>query len=323
MRRMITLLTVSIGTTSLCAAPPTADDWWTAMGRYNGDHMLKDGETDAVIGAFEVEWGVPFKRLNYRFHSVGDGPATIMSGFCHWDESLGKVRFVEVETGADGLVTSMGSLEDVDGMTYTWNVRSWSEKKEIRAFQMTDVFKDEGVDRSIKMKSGSPIPTSFTWTPVNQFRVAFPIAEQLVGSWKFTDNGQAKMATVEWGPGKETLTETTHTIGADGKTTVDSTITYMYDRVADKVRMHYLGANGTSGWATPFVDKVNGEMVMEVSWEGRNAMGNRIAALGFRKLDGDTMTITMTAFKVEGVPFPEGAARDAMTAPKTLTRVKK
>ena len=323
MRRITTLLTVTIATTALQAAPPTAEDWWTAMGRYQGDHLLKDGGSGDVIGEFQVEWGVPFQRLDYRFHSIGGDVATTMTGFCHWDEALGKVRFIEVETGPDGLVTSMGELADVDDATFTWNIKSWTEKEMVRSFQMKDVFGSDGVDRSIEMKSGKAIPTSFVWTPVNHFRRAFPIADQMVGSWNFTENGQPKMMEAEWGPGKETLIETTHTVGADGKTTADSTITYMYDRVADKVRMHYLGANGASGWATPFVDKVNETTVMEVSWQGRNAIGDRIAALGFRKLDGGTMTLTMTEFKVEGVPLPEGAARDAMTAPKTLTRAKK
>jgi hypothetical protein len=323
MRRLTTILTLAIGTTAIHAAPPTADDWWTAMGRYTGDHMLKDGESGEVVGAFEVEWGVPFERINYRFHSIGDGPASMSTGFCGWDAALGKVRFLEVETGPDGIVTTMGTLADVDGMTYTWNVRTWDEKKEIRAFQMTDVFGADGVDRSNKMKSGSPVPASMTWTPVNQFQRAFPIAEQLVGTWNFTENGQKKIAKAEWGPGKKTLIETTHTVGADGKTTEDSTVTYMYDRVADRVRMHFMGANGSSGWATPVVGKIDGGTTMELSWRGRNAIGDRIAALGFRKLDGDTMTLTMTEFQLEGVAVPAGAAREAMTAPKVLTRAKK
>ncbi len=71
MRRLTTMLTITMATTALQAAPPTADDWWTAMGRYTGDHMLKDTASGDVVGAFEVEWGVPFERLNYRFHSIG------------------------------------------------------------------------------------------------------------------------------------------------------------------------------------------------------------------------------------------------------------
>jgi len=78
MRRLTAMLTITMATTALQAAPPTADDWWTAMGRYTGDHMLKDGESGEVVGAFEVEWGVPFERINYRFHSIGDGPATTL-----------------------------------------------------------------------------------------------------------------------------------------------------------------------------------------------------------------------------------------------------
>ena len=115
MRRLTTILTVAIGTTAIHAAPPTAEDWWTAMGRYTGDHMLKDGESGEVVGAFEVEWGVPFERINYRFHSIGEGPASMSTGFCGWDAALGKVRFLEVETGPDGIVTTMGTLADVDG----------------------------------------------------------------------------------------------------------------------------------------------------------------------------------------------------------------
>ena len=87
MRRLTTMLTITMATTALQAAPPTADDWWTAMGRYTGDHMLKDGESGEVVGAFEVEWGVPFERINYRFQSIGDGPATTLAGFCGWDEA--------------------------------------------------------------------------------------------------------------------------------------------------------------------------------------------------------------------------------------------
>ncbi|MCP4836011.1 MAG: hypothetical protein GY895_14750 [Phycisphaera sp.] len=323
MQRLTTMLTITMATAALQAAPPTAEDWWSAMGRYTGDHMLKDGESNAVVGRFQVEWGVPFEQINYRFHSIGDGPASTSTGFCDWDAALGKVRFLEVETGPDGIVTTMGTLADVDDMTYTWNVRTWNEKKEIRAFEMTDVFNADGVARSTKMKSGSPIPASMTWTPVNHFQQAFPAADLLVGAWNFTDNGQAKIAKVEWGPGKDTLVETTHTVGADGKTTEEATVTYMYDRVADVVRMHYMGANGSAGWATPVVEKIDGVTTMEVSWRGRNALGDRIAALGFRKIDGDTMTITMTEFKLRGVPLPDGAAREAMTTPKTLTRAKK
>ncbi|NCF40459.1 MAG: hypothetical protein GWP75_10115 [Planctomycetia bacterium] len=323
MKRLTTILTITMATTALQAAPPTADDWWTAMGRYTGDHMLKDGESGEVVGTFEVEWGIPFERINYRFQSIGDGPATTLAGFCGWDEKLGKVRFVEVETGADGLVTTMGSLADVDGMTYVWDVRTWNEKKEIRSFQMTDVFNVDGVARSIEMKSGSPVPASLTWSPVNHFQRAFPTADLLVGTWNFTENGQAKIAKVEWGPGKETLVETTHTVGADGKTTEDSTVTYMYDRVADRVRMHFMGANGSAGWATPVIGKIDGATTMEVSWRGRTATGDRISALGYRRIEGDTMTLTMTEFKLDGVPVPAGAARDAMTAAKKLTRAKK
>ena len=323
MRRLTTMLTITMATTALQATPPTADDWWTAMGRYTGDHMLKDTASGEVVGAFEVEWGVPFERLNYRFQSTGDGPASTVAGFCGWDEALGKVRFVEVETGADGLVTTMGTLADVDGMTYTWDVRTWNEKKEIRAFEMTDVFSADGVARSNKMKSGSPVPASMTWTPVNHFHRAFPTADLMVGSWNFTDNGQPKLLTVEWGPGQETLVETTHTVGADGKTTADSTVTYMYDRAADRIRMHFMGANGAAGWATPVIGKLDGATTMEVSWRGRNGIGDRISGLGYRVIDGDTMTLNMTEFKLDGVPFPAGAARDAMTAPKKATRAKK
>ena len=323
MRRMMTLLTVTMATTVLQAAPPTAEDWWTAMGRYQGDHLLKDGESGDVIGEFQVEWGVPFQRLNYRFQSKGGDVGTTMTGFCHWDDALGKVRFIEVETGPDGLVTSVGELADVDDATLTWNIKSWTEKEMVRSFQMKDVFGSDGVDRSIEMKSGKAMPTSFVWTPVNQFRRAFPIADQLVGTWNFTDTGQAKIAKVEWGPGKETLVETVHIVGPDGKTTEDSTVTYMDDRVADRVRMHFMGANGAAGWATPVVSKADGTTTMELSWRGRNAMGQRIAALGFRKIEGDAMVMTMSEFKLEGVPLPAGANRDAMTAAKTMTRAKK
>ncbi|MDB4627984.1 hypothetical protein OAF82_00165 [bacterium] len=323
MRRLTTMLTITMATTALQAAPPTADDWWTAMGRYTGDHMLKDGESGEVVGAFEVEWGVPFERINYRFHSIGDGPATTVAGFCGWDEALGKVRFVEVETGGDGLVTTMGTLADVDGMAYTWDVRTWGEKKEIRSFQMVDVFGPDGVDRSVEMKSGSPVPARMTWSTVNQFQRAFPTADLLVGSWNFTDNGQPKLLTVEWGPGQETLVETTHTVGDDGKTTADSTVTYMYDRAADRVRMHYMGANGAAAWASPVIGKLDGATTMEVAWRGRNGTGERISGLGYRVIDGDAMTLNMSEFKLDGVPIPAGAARDAMTAPKKATRAKK
>lgn len=323
MRRLTTMLTITMATTALQAAPPTAENWWTAMGRYTGDHMLKDGASGEVVGAFEVEWGVPFERINYRFHSIGDGPATTLAGFCGWDEALGKVRFVEVETGADGLVTTMGTLADVDGMAYVWDVRTWNEKKEIRSFQMTDVFGADGVARSVEMKSGSPVPASMTWSTVNHFRKAFPTAELLVGTWNFTENGQAKIAKVEWGPGKETLVETTHTVAADGTTTEDSTVTYMYDRVADRVRMHFMGANGASGWASPVIGKRDGATTMELAWRARTATGARLSAIGYRVIDGDTITMTMSEFKFDGVPVPEGAVRDAMTAPTKVTRAKK
>lgn len=323
MRRLTAMLTITMATTALQAAPPTAENWWTAMGRYTGDHMLKDGESGEVVGAFEVEWGVPFERINYRFHSIGDGPATTLAGFCGWDEALGKVRFVEVETGADGLVTTMGTLADVDGMAYVWDVRTWNEKKEIRSFQMTDVFGADGVARSVEMKSGSPVPASMTWSTVNHFRKAFPTAELLVGTWNFTENGQAKIAKVEWGPGKETLVETTHAVGADGTTTEDSTVTYMYDRVADRVRMHFMGANGASGWASPVIGKRDGATTMELAWRARTATGARLSAIGYRVIDGDTITMTMSEFKFDGVPVPEGAVRDAMTAPTKMTRAKK
>ena len=120
MRRLTTMLTITMATTALQAAPPTADDWWATMGRYQGDHLLKDGESGAVIGEFSVEWGVPFQRLNYRYHSTGGDVATTMTGFCHWDETLGKVRFIEVETGPDGLVTSMGELAETVGLMPQW-----------------------------------------------------------------------------------------------------------------------------------------------------------------------------------------------------------
>jgi hypothetical protein len=217
----------------------------------------------------------------------------------------------------------MGTLADVDGMAYVWDVRTWNEKKEIRSFQMTDVFGADGVARSVEMKSGSPVPASMTWSTVNHFRKAFPTAELLVGTWNFTENGQAKIAKVEWGPGKETLVETTHTVGADGTTTEDSTVTYMYDRVADRVRMHFMGANGASGWASPVIGKRDGATTMELAWRARTATGARLSAIGYRVIDGDTITMTMSEFKFDGVPVPEGAVRDAMTAPTKMTRAKK
>jgi hypothetical protein len=323
MRTFHATLLVLVGTTTLHAAPPTAEDWWTAMGRYPGHHLLKDGETGAVVGAFEVEWGVPFERINYRYSSIGDGPETTATGFCSWDEKLGKVRFVEVETGADGLVTHLGTLEDVEGTAYTWNVRTWSEKEEIRSFTITDVFNGDGVDRSIEMKSGSAIPSSFVWTRVNHFQKAFPLAEQLVGIWNFADEGQQKMAKVEWGPGKNTLVETTYSVGDDGKTTADSTVVYMYDTSSDVVRMHFMGADGTAGWASPRVGTADGKTTMEVSWRGRNANGDRLTAEVLREIDGDTMTLTMRDFTFERVSFPEGDARSAMTTPTVMTRAKK
>ena len=94
---IVLLAATGIAGQAAVAAPPTEDTWWSTMGQYIGDHTLFDGTGTTELGEFQVEWGVPFERLNYRFQSVGDGPASTMTGFAHWDEKTKGVRLPNAE----------------------------------------------------------------------------------------------------------------------------------------------------------------------------------------------------------------------------------
>lgn len=317
---LLAATTAAMMVQSATAAPPTKDTWWSTMGQYIGDHVLYDGTGKTELGEFEVEWGVPFERLNYRFHSAGDDVPSTMTGFCHWDDKAGMVRFIEVETGADGLVTTEGRLVDVEGATLTWKIRSWTEKATVREFEMKDTFGPDGVARSVKVTSGKTMPESFRWKPVNQFQRAFPIGDRLTGTWTFTENGRKMKTMVGWGPGKETIQERTFAIGEDGTETLTSTVTYMYDRIADRVRMHFLDANGSSAWGTPRIETDGDTTTMDVEWFGRSPNGTRISANTKATLDENGMTQTVREFRVQGDAVPAGPARTMMTAPTKLTR---
>ena len=311
---------IGIASQTTTAAPPTEENWWSTMSRYIGDHVLYDGAGTTALGEFSVEWGAPFERLNYRFQSVGDGDPAIMTGFCHWDDGAKTVRFLEVESGPEGLMTTEGRLVDVDGPTLTWKLRSWTERKMFREAEMKDTFGPDGVDRSVKVTAGETMPDSFRWRPLNRFKRAFPIGDRLVGTWTFSERGRSMKADVTWGPGEETIEERTYAIGEDGTETLTATVTYMYDRIADRVRMHFLDANGASAWGTPVIETTGTTTTMDVEWFGRSPNGTRISANTRATLDGEGMTQTVREFRVRGDAIPAGPARTQMTAPTRLVR---
>ena len=72
----------SVGSvTTLDAAPPTEQDWWTGVGRYAGTFDLVTDQSDEPAGQFTMRWEVPFKITEYAFHGSSGNSREISNGF--------------------------------------------------------------------------------------------------------------------------------------------------------------------------------------------------------------------------------------------------
>ena len=315
----------SVGTvTTLDAAPPTEQDWWTGIGRYIGTFDLVTDKSDEPSGQFTMRWEEPFKLTDYAFHAAGK-TVEVSSGFSYWNATAKRPEFTEIEEGPEGRLVYDGYCSDMTPTTMTWKCRAWNSTGVVRTFTIIDTMDLDGnFSRAIEDVTGKPFPMKvIKWTRANGFLHHFPGAEDFVGTWNSTENGQKIVTVIEWGPGKRSLMESDHRVNADGSKTLTGTCTYMYDEQEDILYAHYIDSNGVSAWANPTVTSDGSTHTVTVDWAG-TAKGNNVSVNVVTKIDGKAKTVTnhISDFMVEDVPFPDGPVKQALEQTVVMTRQK-
>ena len=320
---MIAVFSIGVAT-NLEAAPPTEQDWWTGVGRYVGTFDLVTDQSAEPAGQFTMAWDEPFKVARYSFRSTSDVMET-NAGFCFWNPKTKRAEFSEIEESSEGRVVYQGHCTDMTPTTMTWKAKTWDSTGEIRTFTIVDTLDLNGnFDREIKDVTGKPLPMKVTqWRRANGFLHHFPGAEDFVGTWDSTENGQKMVTVIEWGPGKRSLHESDHRVNADGSKTLVATCSYMYDEENQGLYAHYINADGVSAWSNPTVTSDGSTHTITMDWEG-TAKGNAVSVNVVTKIDGKAKTVSnhISDFMISGVPFPKGPVRQALEQTVVMTRQK-
>ena len=313
----------SVGSvTTLDAAPPTEQDWWTGVGRYAGTFDLVTDQSDEPAGQFTMRWEVPFTLTEYAFHG-SDGTKALSNGFCSWNETTKRPEFTEVELAAEGRIVTEGYCTDLTPTAMTWKCRAWNSTGVIRTFTIVDTLDADGdFSRTVSDLTGKPLPMKIIkWKRANGFHHHFPGAADFVGTWNSTENGQKVVTVIEWGPGKRSLLESDHRVNADGSKTLIASCAYMYDEQKENLYAHYTNAQGVSAWANPTVTSDGSTHTITIDWTG-TAKGSNVSVDVVTKIDGKAKTVTnhVSDFMIEGAPMPDGPARQAMESTVVMTR---
>ena len=321
---LVTLFSVG-SVTTLDAAPPTEQDWWTGIGRYVGTFDLVSDQSDEPAGQFTMRWEVPFKLTEYAFHGSSGNSREISNGFCTWNETTKRPEFSEVEFGSEGRTVTEGYCTDLTPTGTTWKCRTWDSTGVIRTFTITDTLDADGnFSRAVSDVTGKPLPLKIIkWQRANGFLHHFPGAEDFVGTWDSNENDQKVVTIIEWGPGKRSLLESDHRVNADGSKTLIATCAYMYDEEKENLYAHYMNAQGVSAWANPTVTSDGSTHTITMDWVG-TAKGGDVSVDVVTKIDGKAKTVTnhVTNFMMGGAPVPDGPAKQAMEQTVVMTRQK-
>jgi len=149
------------------AAPPTEENWADALNRYAGTFNLIADGSDAPVGQFQFKWTEPGKLAHYSFRSMGDGPPAWNSGFCFWNTKENRAEFNEIEYGEEGRMAVHGYCVNSSKDTMTWIVFFWTEDGMVRRVAMADTFTKNGIDRSVTLLDGEPMPSQIVeWVRV-------------------------------------------------------------------------------------------------------------------------------------------------------------
>ncbi|MDG1977243.1 MAG: hypothetical protein P8I44_01630 [Phycisphaerales bacterium] len=313
--------------TAATAEKPTADDWWQAVGGYDGSWAVTLDGADAPALLSTTEWIVPFERMQWRFSEAPGQPMVFETGGCWWNPEADRIEAGGFQVGVDGDLAYRGYIEDVDrdAGTVVWNWKTTnldgSSKSEIT---MTDTFGDDVIDRVFDTTSGDEFPIKTAkLEAVNTFQQAMPQAASMVGRWtrSFT-NGAGEdvtvMLDVAWGPGQHTLDATFHRKVGDGEPTLRGRRTWMLDRRSGDVWCMNTSANGMRMTAKPKISKTGNATVIRCDWSGPNANGDEVTFSTEETITGDEWTNQWMDLTFAGVKPP-----NATGEPSDMTTLKR
>lgn len=309
------------------AEKPTAENWWQAVGGYDGSWAVSLDGADAPALLSTTEWVVPFERMQWRFAEAPGQPMVFETGGCWWNAETGRIEAGGFQAGVDGDLAYRGYIEDVDpdSRTVVWKWKTTNLDGSTRSeITMTDTFGDGVIDRAFETTSGSPFPIKTArLDAVNAFRQAMPQAAQMVGRWErsFTnDAGEdvTVMVDVAWGPGEHTLDATIHRKVGDDAAVLRGRRTWMLDRRSGDVWCMNNFRNGMRMTAKPKISKTGKATVIQCDWSGRNANGDDVTFSTEETITGDEWTNQWMNFTFEGVKPP-----NATGEPSEMTTLKR
>lgn len=316
-------LIITTTATHLDAAPPTEADWWMSLGQYAGTFDITT-DTGEPGGQYSLRWEEPFVLARFDFHTTG-GPLDSSSGLCFWHPENERCEFGMVQEGPEGRLIYDGHMVDAGPGVVTWACRASNASGVVRTFTAVDTFSPDGnLVRTFKDVTGEPFPvTDFVWTRVNPFLDHFPCAEACIGSWSWTQGGEQRLTTFEWGAGRRSLRQSDYRIAPDGSRVLTATCDYMHDPEHDRIVGHYLDEFGVNVWGHPTITEAQGAHTITTDWSGK-ARNARVSATTSLVIDADagTMTSSMRDFRLEGSGFPDGPMEAMATAPTVMTRQK-
>ena len=286
---------VGVGTLGTWVTKSTTEDMW--VGIPAGLKITETGtesfseDSKAIIGGYTMV--------------LDDG--TVVSTGTHvitWDKAVGKV--VRTNSGFDMGKPYHGTstLTAMDGASLRWKYTEQSQGKTTTYEQrLTAVGPNERHNTNRKLPDGKPWNT--TMRRANPFADAMKGCD-LTGTWEMaaTDGGKmVGVGTLELDGRMMRFAE--HHVDQAGKKTPWSHMTMWWDGATETIRMQYSGADG--GAAAGEVTSLSSgpRLVTMVSrYQGSDGQGNAMSASFTRTVQGDTMTLTCSAFSSKGMPTP-------------------
>ena len=170
MTRVTTLCVLMLAICGISTAePPTEANWSEHISRYVGTFHLMADDADEASFQFHSKWAEKDKVLEYSNRSIGDGPMSWSSGFCFWNAEEKRIEFNEIEYGDEGRIAAEGFCVNASKTTMTWIVTFWTHEGVVRRMAMADTFTKDGLDRSITILDGKPLPAEIIkWVRVKK-----------------------------------------------------------------------------------------------------------------------------------------------------------